>query len=77
MNPDKKHFKVLVKPNSNKTELIGYDCNKEAWKIALKAKPENNKANVQLIKFLSKQLKKKVRIKSGLKSKLKTIELVE
>ena len=39
-------------------------------------KPEDNKANIEVIKFLSKSLKKKVKIVSGLKSKEKMIEII-
>ena len=46
-------------------------------KIQIKAKPEDNKANIELIKFLSKSLKKKVRIVSGFKSKEKIVEIAE
>lgn len=68
------NFKVLVKPNANKTEILGYD--KKALKIAIKAPADKNKANLELIKFLSKQLKRKVRIKSGLTSKEKVVCVV-
>lgn len=66
-------LKVVVKPNSSENKAIGYDENRKAVKIAVKAPPENNKANKELIKFISKLLKKKVKIKSGLKSKEKLL----
>lgn len=67
-------FKVIVKPNSRKNEMIGFDAAKNAYLIAIKERPENSKANIELINFLSRELGKKVKIKSGLKSRVKIIE---
>ena len=66
-------FKVVVKPNSRKNEIIGYNKEKDAYIINIKEKAENNKANIEPIKFLSKTLGRKIRIKSGFKSKIKII----
>jgi hypothetical protein len=68
-------FKIIVKPNSSKNEVLGYDKIRGAYRVAIKAKPENNKANIEIIKFLSKLLKKKVRIIAGLKGREKLIEV--
>ncbi len=65
-------LKVVVKPNANKTEVIIIG---DVVKIAVKAIPDKNKANIELVKFLSKLLKKKVRIISGLKSREKVLEI--
>jgi len=70
------HLKVLVKPNSNKTEILGYNESKKAIQIAINAPSEDNKANIELIKFLHKLLKKKVSIKSGLRSREKLIKII-
>ena len=67
-------FKIIAKPNSRKNEIIGYNKEKDAYVINIKEKAEDNKANIELIRFLSKELNKKVRIKSGLKSKIKILE---
>ena len=67
-------FKIIVKPNSPKNQVITYDKDRKAYRVAIKAKPENNKANVEIIKFFSKLLKKQVRIVKGLKSKEKVIK---
>ena len=77
MLPKSATFKVVIKPNAKKSEIIGYNCDKEGFEIAIKAPPKDNKANIELIKFLSKLLKKKVRIKSGKTSKVKVIEVKE
>lgn len=71
-----KEFKILVKPNSRENKIMGFDENKNAYVVSIKAKSENNKANIEIIKFLSKSLKKRVRIVSGLKSKEKIIEAI-
>ena len=67
-------FKVIVKPNSRKNDILGYDEEKQAYIISIKEKAEDNKANRELIRFLSKILGRKARIKSGLKSREKIIE---
>jgi len=69
----KNMLKVYVKPNSNKTEILGYDESRKAVKIVINAPPEENKANIELVKFLHKLLKKKVSIKSGLRSREKIL----
>ena len=67
-------FKAIIKPNSANNEITGFNKDKEAYLIKIKARAEDNKVNIELIKFLSKALGKKVKIKSGLKSKVKVIE---
>jgi len=74
MKINKETFKVVIKPNSSTNEVVGFDKDKEAYLIKIKAKPENNKANIELIRFLSKVTGKKVKIISGFKSKKKLIE---
>lgn len=69
-------FKVIVKPNSKKNEILGYDENKKAYRVAIKAKAEQGKANLELIKFLSKTLKKHVMIVKGFKNKEKLLEVI-
>ena len=70
-------FKVIVRTKSTDNEIVGYDEAKKAYKINLKAKPVECKANKELIKFLSKELKKKVRIISGFRSKEKILEIIK
>jgi len=69
--PDR--FNIIVKANSPKTILKGFDENKGAYILEVKAQPEKGKANIEIIKFFSRVLKKKARIVSGLASKRKTI----
>ncbi len=67
-------FKILVKPNSKENKIEGFDNKRNAYIIRIKARPEDNKANIEIIRFLSKFLTKKVRIASGFKSREKIIE---
>lgn len=75
MQINQKMFKIIAKPNSSKNEIIRFDSERQAYIVNIKAKPENNKANIEIIKFLSKELKRKVRISSGMKSREKFIEI--
>lgn len=74
MNIKESKFKILVKPNSSENKIEGFDKERNAYIIRIKAKPEDNKANIEVIKFLSKMMKKKVSIASGFKSREKIIE---
>ncbi len=69
-------FKVIVKVNSNKNEILNFDENKKAYRINLNAKPIEGEANKELIKFLSRELKKRVKIVSGFRNKEKIIETI-
>ena len=66
-------LKIIVKPNSKENKILSYDENKQALRVSIEAPAEDNKANIEVIKFFSKLLKKKVTIRSGLKSKEKLI----
>ncbi len=65
-------IKVRIKPNSNKNLIVEKGL---VWKINIKAPAQENKANIELLKFLKRELKKNVRIVSGLKSKEKVLEI--
>jgi len=67
------HLKILVKPNSLKTEIVKWDSERSALRVNVHAKPEDNEANIEVVKFFSKLLKKRVVIKSGHKSKIKLL----
>ena len=68
-------LKILVKPNSPKTKITGWDKNKEALRVDVKAEPEKGKANKEIIKFFTKLLKKKIEITHGLVSKQKLLKI--
>ncbi len=62
---------VRVKPNSPKTRIVSETDSELVVEVAAPA--ENNKANIELIKFLSKKFGKNVKIIRGLTSKKKII----
>ena len=64
---------IIVKANSSKTEITGYNEEKQALSLNVKAPAQHNKANIEIIKFFKKLLKKQVKIKKGLKNKIKII----
>lgn len=70
-------FKILVRTNAKENKLECFDKEKGVYRLDIKARPENNKANVEIIKFFSKMLKKEVMIASGYKSRENTIKVLE
>lgn len=68
---NKLNIKVIA--NSSKNKLI--EENKQL-KLYLKAIPDKNKANLELIKYFDKQFNLKVEIKSGRKSKNKLLMII-
>lgn len=69
-------FKIIVKTKSSKNDVLGFDEGKNAYRVNIKAKAEDNEANKEIIKFLSKTIGKRILIKSGLRSKEKIIEIM-
>ena len=65
-------LKIKVKPNSKEQ---GIEKKEDYYLVKLKSAPENNKANVELLKLLKKYFKSDVKIKSGFSSRNKIIEL--
>jgi len=71
------YLKIKVSPNAGKTELLEI-MSDGVIKIAIAATPENNKANLELLKFLAKELevrKYQIKIVSGASDKLKLIKV--
>ncbi len=66
---------VLIKPNSSKSRITSYDKEKNCFIIELKAIPRKGQANLELVKFLRRTLKKDVSIKSGFASRQKLIKI--
>ncbi len=64
-------IKVKVKPGSNKQEII--KINDDEYKISLKKRAEDNKANIELIKLLKSYFNKNIKIIKGLRSRNKII----
>jgi uncharacterized protein len=70
-------IKVKVKAGSSKQSIENFGDNN--YLIYLKEPPEKNRANIELINFLSKQFCTpvgKIKIKSGISSSQKIIELM-
>ena len=65
-------IKIKVKPNSSEQsiEKLG-----EEYLVKLKSRPEDGKANVELVKLLTKYFGSEVRIKSGFSSRRKIVEV--
>ena len=68
-------IKVILKPNSSKNKIKEFDSERNAYKIDIKSPAQDNKANIELVKFLSRLLKKDVKIIKGFKSKEKLIKI--
>ncbi|MBI2548530.1 YggU family protein [Candidatus Woesearchaeota archaeon] len=68
---------VIAKPNAPKTELLSYDAERNAYRIAVHAPPEKGKANHELIKFLGKLTKRNVILVSGKTAKEKVFKLID
>lgn len=61
-------FKVVVKPNSQNNRIIGFDNDKKAYLVRIKAKAKDNKAsqhrtNKVLIQSFGKKGKNQIRLK--------------
>ena len=63
--PVSKCIKIKVKTNQRSNKILAYDEATKTFKVAVAARPENNKANDEVVKFFSKMFKRPVRIKSG------------
>ena len=68
-------IKITVKTNSPKNRIIKFDSGKNAYRVEIKAPAQDNKANIELVKFLSRALKKDVKIIRGFKSREKLIKI--
>jgi len=66
-------IKVKVKPNSGEQNVEKIED--DNYLVKLKSVPENNKANLELVKVLKKYFGKEVKIKSGFTSRKKIVVL--
>ncbi|MBT4651232.1 YggU family protein [Candidatus Woesearchaeota archaeon] len=66
-------LKIKVVPNSSKSELK--EVNGEL-KLYLKEVPEKGKANKEIVKFFKKKIGMEVEIKYGLRSRNKTLRII-
>lgn len=65
---------VKVKPSQPKTRITKEENN--ILYIDIKSKPENNEANIELIRFFRRELKKDVKIVKGLTNKNKVLKVI-
>ncbi len=78
---NKNYLRIKVIPNSSNNEIKEImidDSGEETIKIKIKAAPEKGKANIELIKFLSKELdikKPTISIISGKTDRIKLIKI--
>ena len=68
---------ITVKPNAKKTEILSFDPLTKIVKIAVAAPADKDKANKELLKFVSRILKKKVSFVTGLRNKEKILEIID
>ncbi len=71
--PVSKSMKIIVKANAHYNKILGYDQERKVFRVAIKAKPQDNKANIEVVKFFTKLLGRPVRIKTGFTSKEKLL----
>ena len=68
-------IKIKVKPNSSQEKVVkNSDIEYDVW---IKEKPVDGKANLELIKLLSKYFGREVEIKSGFTSRRKIINALD
>ena len=62
---------LKVKPNASRTEIVSFD----PLVISVKEPPEDNRANIELVRYLGKILGKPVRLLVGATSKRKVFKV--
>ena len=65
---------VKVRPNSSQEKIV--KISNAEYNVWLKEKPVDNKANIKLTKLFKKHFKKQIKIKSGLTSRKKVVEVI-
>lgn len=66
---------IVVKPNSP-DDVVGYDASGGFYRVCVKASPHNNKANLQVVKLLSRFFGRPVRIMRGATGRKKLVRLL-
>ena len=64
---------LQVRTNSGKFEICSYAKETNTLRIKVKSKPENNAANLEFLKNVSKIFNSSVKILKGFKSRNKTV----
>jgi len=65
----------IVAKTKQRKSFIEFDKDRKVYFVGVKSSPENNKANIEILKLISKKFGKNARIISGRKSKKKLIGL--
>jgi uncharacterized protein len=68
-------FKIIVKANQHKNIIEKYDSDKNAFRIDICQPAEDNKANIEIIKFFKKEYGISVKIIKGLTSREKVLKI--
>ena len=68
-------FRIIVKAGQRKNEVLSYDVSRKAYRVNIKERAENNRANNEIIRYFRKLMKKDVRIVRGLKGKEKVLKV--
>ncbi len=70
-------MKILVyaKPGKTENKVIRFDREKRVAEVWIKEKAVEGKANQELIKFLTRYFKKRVKLLKGRKSRKKIVEV--
>jgi uncharacterized protein len=69
------NLKVVIRPKSSKNSIRGWDESRKALIVNIHALPEDGKANKELVRFISRELKQRVEIKSGFTSREKVLRI--
>ena len=67
---------IKAKPNARKTEIISI-ATSGLINLDVAAPPEHNKANIEIIRFFSRLLKKRVEFVRGVSSKTKVLRVLD
>lgn len=70
-------IEIIVRPNAKKTQIIKFDEQKNAFRVDISEPAKDNRANVEVVRFFSKLIGKRVEILKGLTSKSKVIRIVQ
>ncbi|MBD3163638.1 YggU family protein [Candidatus Woesearchaeota archaeon] len=68
-------IRVRVKPGMPKAEITGFDREKQAYKMNVRAVPERGRANLEIIRFFRKRFGKDAKIISGASSRMKLLKI--
>ena len=74
---NKKMILIKARPNANRTQITSYNGETEEFSIDVAAPPDKNKANSELMKYISRLIKKKVEISGGATSRHKHLKIME